>query len=286
MDTMKDIRNRLRSINGTKQITESMRLVSTSKLKKVKLRMEENRPFMEQSIEMARGIALGSLVSKHPYIMGRKGKTSLIIMITGDRGLCGGYNVNVEREALALAKKLGDTQIVTVGIKGREYCRRRKKPVYYSFHGLSENPFSEDAQSIASVVLDMYNDKKVDQIYLVYTEYHSMLSQIPKSICLLPLKGILLDDEKESKSMMRYEPGEESFLPHAVYMYVCSVLFGAMLESAVSEQSARLSSMDAAVKNSNKMVDSLNLKYNQLRQGAITQEIAEIMGGANAVEPM
>ena len=300
METIRDMRIRLKSITSTKQITESMRLISTSKVQKNKNRMEANRPYYEQAVKIIDGIANDPQFRfmKHPYIVGNKNvwtnkadnddKTdkSLIILITGDRGLCGSYNVNAEKEAYALMKKLGDSQIITIGAKGRDYFRRRQKTVLQSFKGMSENPFFKDAQSIGTTAIKMYDETEVNQVYLVYTEYHSMLSQTPKSIRLLPLdklyktakNGEIIESEA---GVMSYDSEKEKFLKNAVSAYIFSVIYGSMLESSVCEQCARITGMDSAVKNSDKIIDTLTLQYNQMRQSLITQEIAEIVGGAN-----
>jgi len=312
METMRDIQIRLKSIDSTRQITESMRLISNRKVQKIKARMQENKPYHEQTLEVINRMMNNPQFSfdlkENAYIAGHKPEKgpgadeagtqaakSLVILITGDRGLCGGYNSNVEKEASALVNKLGEVEIIAIGTKGRDYFRRRQKPVGSSYRGLSENPFFEDAQNIASSAMKMFNDKIVGEIYLVYTEYLSMLTQKPRTIKLLPLDmdriGMNSKEETENTgenkikpdSGMSYDSGEEKFFGYAVSTYVGSSLFGAMLESAVCEQCARLTGMDSAVKNSKKIIDSLTLQYNQMRQSAITQEIAEIVGGANAV---
>jgi F-type H+-transporting ATPase subunit gamma len=327
MQTMRDIKIRLKSIDSTRQITQSMRLISNRKVQKMKIRMQENRDYFEQSIKIIDGILSSphSDLSEHVYITGREHEKDnapppLVIIITGDRGLCGGYNANAEREANNLMKRLGSdgAHIIAIGTKGRDYYRRRKKNIIKAYKGLSENPFYEDAQKIGGVAIEMFTGKTTDEngkeinsempaageVYLVYTQYNTMLSQTPKSMRLLPLDPDMLRDKlKDIKSKskpgenadagdggavppeaMSYDSGEEAFFNHAVSSYISSALFGSMLESSTSEQCARLTGMDAAVKNSEKIIDALTLQYNQMRQGAITQEIAEIVGGANAVE--
>jgi len=321
MQTMRDIKIRLKSIDSTRQITQSMRLISNRKVQKMKKRMDENRPYLEESVKAVDGILSNPHfdLKEHIYIAGqKKGEDAekqppLVIVITGDRGLCGGYNSNVEREATNLMKRLGEAQVLAIGTKGRDYFRRRGRPIVKAYRGLSENPFYEDAQRIGELALEMFTGKLpdgktetelpgADEIYLVYTEYHTMLSQTPKSIRLLPLDHDAVKDKvkdlkaksktaadisesgEEAAASMSYDSGEEAFFKQAAWAYLSSVIFGAMLESAASEQCARLTGMDSAVKNSEKIIDALTLQYNQMRQGAITQEIAEIVGGANAVE--
>ena len=293
METMRDIQIRMKSIDSTRQITETMRLISNRKVQKIKKRMEDNRPYFEQAAKVIDGIAANPDTADHPYITGRPGtdpkaKKSLVIVITADRGLCGGYNSNVLKETSALLKNLGGVKIVAVGTKGRDYFRRRKVEVAESYKGLSENPFYEDAQAISEAAVKMFAEKETDEVYIVYTEYHTMLSQTPRAVRLLPLDRGGADKKTESTEpepgpAMNFDSGETEFLEYAVSAYVSALIFGGMLESAVSEQCARLTGMDSAVKNSEKIIDTLTLQYNQMRQSAITQEIAEIVGGANAV---
>ena len=308
METMRDIKIRLKSIDSTRQITESMRMIANRKVQKIKARMQENRPYFEQSAKIINGVMNDAQaafdLNEHEYIVGNKSeaKKPLLILITGDRGLCGGFNSNVIKEAALLAKKLGDAGFFAIGTKGRDYFKRRQRDIIQSFKGLSENPFFEDAQNIGQTAVKMYEEKTVDEVYLVYTEYYSMLKQVPKSVRLLPLdmdavsegvkpraKPNAANTETENEGNikinfeMSYDSGEEDFFEQAVSTYISSAVFGAMLESAVCEQCARMTGMDSAVKNSKKIIDSLTLQYNQMRQSAITQEIAEIVGGANAV---
>lgn len=282
METIRDMRNRLKSINSTKQITASMRLISTRKVQKVRRRMEENKPYLEQNQKIIDGIINDFNLPGHPYFAGNDTGKPLIILITGDRGLCGGYNVNASKEAHTLLKDLQDAHLITIGSKGRDYFKRRQKEIIESYKGLSENPFFMDAQEIAAHAMGMFEEGTVNMVYLVSTEYFTMLMQTPKVVKLMPL------EKRDANSMpdpsMVYDSGRDIYMKSAVTTYVSSQIYGAMLESAVCEQCARILGMDSAVKNSEKIIDQLTLQYNQMRQGAITQEIAEIVGGANATE--
>jgi len=261
-----------------------MRLISNRKVQKIKRRMEENRPYYEQAVKIIGDAALTARqnpdIRGHAYMAGhgREAKKPLVIVITADRGLCGGYNSNALKEASALMKNFGDADIFAIGTKGRDYFKRRKKNIGAYYRGMSENPFFEDAQAIGAAAIKAFAAREADEVYLVYTEYHTMLLQTPKSVRLLPL------DINGGSEPADYDPGGTEFFEYAVSAYVTARVFGAMLSSSVSEQCARLTGMDSAVKNSEKIIDSLTLQYNQMRQSAITQEIAEIVGGANAVE--
>ena len=290
METIRDIRIRLKSIDSTKKITESMRMIATRKVQRTKQRMEQNRAYSEQSAKIIKNMAANNNFVENAYITGHEYKENeehgkpVIIVITGDRGLCGGYNINVEKEAGSLAKKIGDADFITVGTKGRDYFRRRKKNIIQSVKGMSESPFYKDAQGIGEIVLEKFNLKAASQVYLVYTQYISMLSQTPKFMRLLPLDLDIAPEKKNEIDEMIYETEADELFKYAVSAYIHGRIFGAMLESAVCEQCARLTGMDSAVKNSEKIIDSLTLQYNQMRQSAITQEIAEIVGGKNAIE--
>lgn len=283
MESIQAIKNRIDSIGSTRQITQSMRLVSSAKVQKVRNRMASNRPFLESVLTLADVAVEGLAGTTHPYSTPRPVQKSAVIIISGDRGLCGGYNVNAGREAIKLLRSIGDAQLITVGVKAWDLFRRRRKtPIMKSFNGVSENPFYDDAREIAATVLDWYNKGEVDQVYVVYTRFQSMLVQIPTAKKLLPLEPPA-EAPSGVRSIVRCEPGGEDFIDQVVPFYLSSFLFGAMLESSACEQSARITSMDAAVKSSNEMIDSLTLLYNQARQTAITQEIIEIVGGAGAV---
>ena len=307
METIRDVRLRLKSIQNTKQITESMRLISTRKVQRVRLRMADNMPYLEQSALIIKDLLTEADFGRHRYFAGRGTGEPLLILITGDRGLCGGYNTNAAKEGYALARRLDGAQTISVGTKGRDYLRRRQQPIKQSVRGLSENPFHEDARSIGDMALSMYDEGAANEVYLVYTEYISMLTQAPKTVRLLPVDlggkdeanaGVDGDTSGNGSagggdaapaervrldSGIRWLSDAEAYIRYAVSAYVSSVIFGAMLESAVCEQCARVMSMDSAVKNAEKMIAALTLRFNEMRQGAITQEIAEVIGGANVV---
>jgi len=257
-----------------------MRLIATRKVLKTRQRMEVNRPYLFQNEIIKNTMLSNPSYAENIFIKKREVGKTLVILITGDRGLCAGYNVNASKEAVTLSKNLAAPIFVTVGKKGNDYLRRRRQTIVKSYRGKSENPFYEDAQDIADLVTDLFSKKEIDQAYVVYTKYHSMINLIPTSQLILPLERRGDDREKNPDFITRYDSDAESFINRSAYMYVASVIFGAMLESAACEQASRVMGMDAATKNCDKIIETLNLQYNQMRQSAITQEIAEIVGGA------
>jgi F-type H+-transporting ATPase subunit gamma len=208
-----------------------------------------------------------------------------VIVITGDRGLCGGYNVNVCKTAVGVTEKCDNVAFVTIGSKGKDYLKHRKQEIMLSYKGISEKPQYDDAKQIGSALLEMYDKGEIDEVYLAYTEFISTISNEPKLIKLLPMDATeFMNEPVESNTLTIYEPDEEEVLGYIVPKYVNTVLYGAMVESAVCELGSRMTAMDSATENASEMIDSLNLLYNRVRQGAITQEITEIVGGSNALE--
>lgn len=285
MESLETIKNRIQSITSTRQITQSMRLVSTSKVQKARTRMEANRPFLLETERLAIIAAENFSETRHPYLRRRESNRAAVIVISGDRGLCGGYNMGANRHAAALIKSLGgEARIVTIGIKARDFCRRRyRQSLERSFTGISENPFLDDVKEIAALVQGWYDAGDIDNIYVVYTKFESMLAHTPAHKLLLPLDAETARNDPGPKGPVHCEPGDGVFLEQAVSLYITACLFGAILESSCCEHAARLTSMDSAVKNADDMIEDLTLQYNQARQGAITQELIEIVGGADAV---
>ena len=287
METLQLIKNRISNIAGTRQITESMRLVSTIKTQKTRVRMSKSQPFLDAATQLLHS-ALSTLHYKsHPYLTKRdgdrtaKGSVAAVVVISGDRGLCGGYNLNAGKTASELIKSLDGVKIITVGSKARDYCRRRfASRVARSFTGISEKPFYENAASIASILLNWYDKKEIDQAYVVYTKFENMLIQTPQAVKLLPIDQFTPPD---AQPLTRCEINQDAFFTQAVTFFITAFIYGALIESAVCEQSARVRSMDSAVDNATEMMENLTLLYNQARQSAVTQEIIEIVNGADAI---
>lgn len=286
MASMRDIKRRIKSVSSTQQITKAMNLVASSKLTRAKNRFKDTQPFFDNTRRAIAEIMVGGSGATHPYLQEREIKNTAVIVITGDRGLCGGYNSNVCKTALGAAEGKENVTFVTIGSKGKDYLKHRHQSVAAAYRGISEKPQYDDARIIGERVLAMYDKGEIDEVYLAYTEFISTISNEPRLIKLLPMDGSEFADEsiEPSNTLTIYEPSEEEVLDYIVPKYVNTVLYGAMVESAACELSSRMTAMDSATENASEMIDDLNLLYNRVRQGAITQEITEIVGGSNALE--
>jgi len=290
MASMRDIKRRISSVKNTQQITKAMNLVSASKLQKAKARMENTRPFRNEIKASVSDIVHSEDEFTHPYFEQREVKKTLAIIISGDLGLCGGYNANVCQKAVQFMKGAATpVTFISVGSKARDYFTRRDMDVMESFAQLSEKPYSEGAMQISKMVFELYDSGEYDEVYIVYTHYQSTISHVPTVARLLPIDAKAFEKRQEEQDLltirpiMSYEPNIETTLNVIIPQYVNMIIFGALLESATCEQGARMTAMDAATKNAGEMIEKLTISYNRARQSAITQEISEIVGGANAL---
>lgn len=287
MASMRDIKRRIKSVNSTQQITKAMNLVASSKLNRAKSRFNDTKPFFEATKGVITNVVKGSKGVSSPFMQERNGSgKALIIVVSGDKGLCGGYNSNVCKQALEIVSEKKAAAVITVGNKAKEFFKHKKIDIAESFRDVSENPSYVDAYILGAKAIDMYEKGQVDEVYFVYTEFITTLTSEPKAIKLLPLdpKDFENDDVPHSSTLTIYEPDEEAVLNYVIPKYVNTVIFGGMVESAVCELSARMTAMDSATENATEMIEHLNLVYNRVRQGAITQEITEIVSGSNALE--
>ncbi len=288
MASLGDVKRRIGSVKNTKQITNAMNLVSASKLQKAKKRASETKPYFDEMRNVVANVVKNSKGIEHPFLIEKEGKKTLIITVTSDRGLCGGYNANISKEVLNFISDREESLYV-VGNKGREYFQRRDKNIVGALSGISENPTYEDAKQLGEFAVDGYVNGHFDEVYVAYTEFETTITHVPNVIKLLPVDTSEFDDEKEAvdektASLMKYDPSEEEVLTYIVPKYINTVIYGALVQSSTCEQAARMTSMDAATENANEVISSLTLVYNRARQGAITQEITEIVSGATALE--
>ncbi len=278
---MKDIKRRMKSINNTKQITKAMELVSSAKLRRAKEKVESARPYFDTLYATIEKIAKNTKGIQSVYLKEREVKRVGYIVIAGDRGLAGGYNSNVLKAAVVhMNGKKED--ILAVGKKSIDFFSKREYKLFGKFTGVEDLNYTS-AQNIASIVMESFKKEEVDEVYLVYTKFISSLTQEPKIVKLLPLS---FEEEKEAPKggLIEYEPSPEGVLNYIVPKFVAGTIYGGILESSASEQGARRTAMESASDNADEMIDKLELTYNRARQASITNEILEIVAGAEALK--
>lgn len=283
MASMRDIKRRRDSIQSTEQITKAMKLVSTVKLQKSRSKAENTKPYFELMYDTIQSVLKRSGNINHKYLNAGSSDKKAVIAITSNRGLAGGYNNNIIKLIAASLPK-ESTYVYTIGKKGREGLQRRGYEIKQDDSEVINEPLYRDAADLTKVLLESFAKGEIGEIYLAYTSFRNTVSQIPKLIRLLPVeKSAEEAEESGAHALMTYEPGEEEVLDAVVPKYMSSLIYGALMESVASENGARMTAMDNATNNAEEMIDALSLQYNRARQGAITQELTEIVAGANAI---
>jgi F-type H+-transporting ATPase subunit gamma len=295
---LKAIRKRISTVKNTQKITRAMKMVAGARLARAQQRITSLRPYAQKTAEVLGEVtaALGddpNIEAEHPLLARRSEQRILILVVTSDRGLCGAFNTTLIRTAERLwheREARGQTvQIATIGRKGRDYFRRRNAPMLHAFEGIWERLDLEQARNVARTVLAPFVRGEVDAIYLVYNEFKSAMSQRVVADPLFPLtaqKPVEAESnvpEWDQHREFLFEPNQAALLERLVPMYVEVTLLRALLESMASELGARMTAMDSATKNASEMISSLTLVYNRARQAAITTELMEIIGGAEAL---
>ncbi|HEX2731914.1 MAG TPA: ATP synthase F1 subunit gamma [Polyangiaceae bacterium] len=295
MPNLKSIRKRIGSVKSTQKITRAMKMVAGARLNRAQHRITSMRPYAVTTGRVLREVVLANTAQgaeEHPLLAARPEKRALYIVITSDRGLCGSFNSSINKRAEALWKEsqATDTQVqfAVIGRKGRDYLRRRSAPVWHVFDGLWDKLGPSSARAVAHQILRPFLRGEIDAIYLVYNEFKSAITQRVVVEPLLPLQNWLRSEAAAGAEMgsgdFIFEPDRTSLLERLVPMYIEVTLLRALYESMASELGARMTAMDAATKNAKEVIGSLTLKYNRARQAAITTEILEIIGGAEALE--
>lgn len=285
MANMREIKQRIKSVNSTKQITKAMNLVSAAKLQQARGKLEQVRPYFNETQTIISTILKYSEVLDHPYFQIRENGKKAYIVLTADRGLCGGYNVNVFKELANQVQGEENVSILSVGRKGKDFFQRESYHLLAEYQGISEDPSYSDAVKIGDLALQMYNEGIIDELHLVYTSFVSTIQHEPVTLQLLPLDpSVFVQETKEKASLMRYEPSAEAVLGYIIPKYVKSLIYGGLVEASASEQGARMTAMDTATENANTVIDDLTLAYNRARQATVTQELSEIVGGAEALQ--
>ena len=281
---MRDIKRRKESVASTGQITKAMKLVSTVKLQKAKTRAESNKPYFTMLYDTMCSILARTGKIDHRYLKPNASERKAVIAITSNRGLAGGYNNNVVKE-IATAFTPENTDIYALGKKGLEGLSRKGFSIVKDYSEVMNEPLYGDAIQIGKNVLASYENGQVGEIYLAYTSFKNTVVQEPKLIKLLPIDvdEIMQDVEIDVLTPMNYEPEADEALDMIIPKYMNNILYGAFVEAVASENGARMQAMDSATKNADDMIADLSLKYNRARQGSITQELTEIIAGAEAI---
>lgn len=284
MASMKDIKRRRDSIQSTGQITKAMKLVSTVKLQKAKGKAESTKPYSDLMYETICNMLARSGNINHKYLVPGESSKKAVITITANRGLAGGYNTNLTKLITESGIPKEDIDIVAIGTKGRDYLARRGYNISEDDSDIINEPLYTDARSICDKLLERFAAGEIGEIYLAYTSFKNTVVHEPKLIKLLPVSvdtdGL---SSGEDTTPMNYEPAEDEALNLIIPKYVCSLIYGAMVEAVASENGARMQAMDSATSNAEDMISDLSLKFNRARQASITQELTEIIAGANAI---
>lgn len=284
MASMKDIKRRRDSIQSTGQITKAMKLVSTVKLQKAKGKAESTKPYSDLMYETICNMLARSGNINHKYLVPGESSKKAVITITANRGLAGGYNTNLTKLIIESGIPKEDIDIVAIGTKGRDYLARRGYNISEDDSDIINEPLYTDARSICDKLLERFAAGEIGEIYLAYTSFKNTVVHEPKLIKLLPVSvdtDVL--SSGEDTTPMNYEPAEDEALNLIIPKYVCSLIYGALIEAVASENGARMQAMDNATSNADEMISDLSLKYNRARQASITQELTEIIAGANAI---
>ena len=286
MPSLKDLKTRIDSVKSTRKITQAMQMVAAAKLRRAEEAASAARPYAERFDAVLAGLAAG-IGDDGPKLLKGTGsdQTWLLVVMTSERGLCGGFNSSIVKLAKAQAKKLAEdgktAKILTVGKKGREQLRRE-----YSDHFVGHVDLSEvkrvgytNAQDIASDVLGRFDVGEFDVAMIYFNKFESIISQIPQELQIIPAKI----EASEDATVFDYEPGDEEILTELLPRGVATQVFAALLENGASEQGARMSAMDNATRNAGEMIDKLTIQFNRTRQAVITNELIEIISGAEAL---
>ena len=289
MASMREIKRRRGSIQSTQQITKAMKLVATVKLQKARQRAENSKPYFQYMYKTVTSMLAKAGNVDHPYLNGGNSDKLGIVVITSNRGLAGGYNSNIAKLVQTCGVAKENVRLYTVGKKGADVLIRKGYEVAGNYSDIIEEPTFEDAKRLSNRLLEDFTNGEIGEIYVAYTEFKNTVVHIPKMVKLLPVdaSAAVEDDSQVSDvdklTLMNFEPSEEEAIGLLVPKYVTSILYGAFVEAVASENGARMQAMDSATNNAEEIISDLELKYNRARQGAITQELTEIIAGADAI---
>lgn len=293
METMRDIKRRISSVKNTKKITRAMKMVSAAKLQNSQKYARNAKPFFTKTRKILSDVyKFSGIKDEHPLLKKSEGEKKLLIIISGDRGLCGAYNTRVIEEAGDFLKNNPDTEIYSLGSKAGDYFKRRDYDFIKEYDQIADYPSFYFARQLTDEIIEVFKGKKFNQINVIYTHFNSAINQKVKNITLLPIDSDEIDRELSNKGHKAseehvdyiFEPSAKEILDLLLPKYINNTMYSVLLESKASEFGSRMTAMDNATKNANEMIDDLTLKYNRARQAAITTEITEIVGGAEALK--
>ncbi|MHB8183609.1 MAG: ATP synthase F1 subunit gamma [Candidatus Desulforudaceae bacterium] len=291
MPSVRDLRRKIKSVKSTQKICKAMKAVATAKMAKSQEQVLAARPYARQLHEVLGRVAGGARNVKNPLLAVRDPKKVCYVVITADRGLCGGFNSNILRLTTKETAKWPEVALVPVGRKARNFFRFRAWKTDNEYIGLGENVKPEQANEITNFVIKKYVDEEYDAVYLIYSKFKSVMVQIPTVVKLLPVEPPQAEEgaeeakaEAKSKAAYLFEPSAEDVLEFLLPKYVQNSVFQGLIESKASEHSARMMAMDNATKSAGELIDRVTLQMNRLRQENITKELLDIVGGAAALK--
>lgn len=284
MASMRDIKRRKSSVQSTQQITKAMKLVSTVKLQRAKGRAEKSKTYFSCMYDTVASMLSKAGTVNHPFLMAGESTKKAVIVITANRGLAGGYNSNIVKLIKNSDFKKGDLLLYTIGTKGRDALARLGYTIAADYSEVIDEPMYSDAMEISKKLLEEFAAGRIGEIYVAYTGFKNTVTHVPTLLKLLPVK--VEDDRPQSENhqaVMEFEPECEEAIDLIIPKYITSLIYGALIESVASENGARMQAMDSATSNADDMISKLSLLYNRARQSSITQELTEIIAGAEAI---
>jgi len=288
MANLKQIRKRIASVKSTQKITRAMKMVAAARLRRAQENITNLRPYALQTLELLSSVAARAGDEEvHPLLARREPKRVMLVVLASDRGLAGAFNSSINKAAYRFINELKEKEsevfVSTIGRKGYDFLRRREVPIQNNFKDIFQKVDSEKGREVGTSVIQAYTQNELDAIYLVYNEFKSAISQKVVMEQLLPITPMEVDESAGSVDFI-YEPNKRELLNTLLPMYVHGEIYRALLESIASEHGARMTAMDNATTNAGEMIDKLTLTLNRARQAAITKELMEIIGGAEALK--
>ena len=284
MASIRDIKRRKSSVQSTQQITKAMKLVSTVKLQRAKGRAEKSKTYFSCMYDTVASMLSKAGTVNHPFLMAGESTKKAVIVITANRGLAGGYNSNIVKLIKNSDFKKEDLLLYTIGTKGRDALARLGYTIAADYSEVIDEPMYSDAMEISKKLLEEFAAGRIGEIYVAYTGFKNTVTHVPTLLKLLPVK--VEDDRPQSEdhqAVMEFEPECEEAIDLIIPKYITSLIYGALIESVASENGARMQAMDSATSNADDMISKLSLLYNRARQSSITQELTEIIAGAEAI---